>query len=118
MFFDKTPVLYYLAFPNDRAFIKCLVYGIYILEFIQSVLIVEKGFWIFVTSFGDIEAIDLVGTTWLSVPILTAIGKLSCARHGRLKFLHPAKKQQSSRDFICIGSVFWPDRRKSWERLL
>ena len=55
---------------------KCLVYGIYILEFIQSTLFTEYGFWIYVTSFGDVEAIDHVRTAWLSVPILTAIGEL------------------------------------------
>ncbi|KIM39182.1 hypothetical protein M413DRAFT_55882, partial [Hebeloma cylindrosporum] len=65
--------LYYLAFPHDRVYMKCLVYGVYILELIQSVFIVEDGFRIFVASFGDIVAIDRVGTTWLSVPILTAI---------------------------------------------
>jgi hypothetical protein len=54
---------------------KCLVYGIYILEFIQSVLIIKDGFRIFVSSFGDDEALDQVGVTWLSVPILTAIGE-------------------------------------------
>jgi hypothetical protein len=70
-------VLYYLAFRNDQAYMKCLVYGIYILEFIQSIFIIENSFRIFVTSFGDVEAIDEVGTTWLSVPILTAIGELS-----------------------------------------
>ncbi|KIM49792.1 hypothetical protein M413DRAFT_59942, partial [Hebeloma cylindrosporum] len=65
-------VCYHLAFPNDRAYIKCLVYAIYLLEFIQSVLVIEHGFQIFVTGFGDIGAIDQVGSTW-SVPILTAI---------------------------------------------
>ena len=79
-------MLYYLVFPNDWAYIKCLVYGIYILEFIQSVLIIENSFRMFVTSFGDVEAVDQVKTAWLSVPILTAIGELSCARHGRLTF--------------------------------
>ena len=87
MFFDKkeSTGLYYLAFPNDRAYMKCLVYGICILELIQSVLLIEYGFRIFVTSFGDLEAIDQVGTAWLSVPILTAIGELSL-RHGTLTF--------------------------------
>jgi len=55
---------------------KYLVYGIYILEFIQSVIFTEYGFWIFVTSFGDIRAIDQVRTAWLSVPVITAIGEL------------------------------------------
>jgi len=70
-------VLYYLAFPNDWVYMKCLVYGIYVLEFIQSALLIENIFWIFVTSFGDFEAVNQVGTAWLSVPILTAIGELS-----------------------------------------
>jgi len=65
---------------------KYLVYGAYILEFIQSVLIIEDGFRIFVTNFGYTDAIDHVGTTWLSVPIFTAIGELSCVGHGWLTF--------------------------------
>ena len=84
MFFDKTAVLYYLAFPNGRAYIKCLVYGIYILESIQSALIIKDGFWKLVTNFGDVEAMDQLRMAWLSVPILTAIGELSCLKHGRL----------------------------------
>jgi len=83
---QDSAVLYYLAFPNDWAYMKYLVYGIYILEFIQSALLMEYSFRIFVTSFGDVEAVDQVGTAWLSVPILTAIGELSCIRHGRLMF--------------------------------
>ena len=79
-------MLYYLAFPNDQMYMKCLVYGVYILEFIQSILITEDGFRIFVSSFGDVEAIDQVNTAWLSVPILTAIGELYCLGHGGLTF--------------------------------
>jgi len=48
-------VLYYLAFPNDRSYLKCLVYGVYIFEFVQCVLIVEAAFQTFVTGFGDVE---------------------------------------------------------------
>ena len=79
-------MLYYLAFPNDWVYMKCLVYGIYVLEFIQSTLLIENSFRIFITSFGDLEAVNKVGTAWLSVPILTAIGELSCIRHGRPTF--------------------------------
>ena len=72
-------VLYNFTFPNDHAYLKCLVYGIYILEFMQSVLIIEAGFRTFVTGFGDVPAaFNRVKTEWLSVPILTAIGKLCC----------------------------------------
>ena len=54
------------------------------LELIQSILIIEDGFRKFVSSFGDVQALDQVRTAWLSVPILTAIGERSCVEHGRL----------------------------------
>ena len=85
-FWQDSTVLYYLAFPHDWVYMKCLVYGIYVLEVMQSILFIENGFRIFVTSFGDVEAVDRVGTAWLSVPILTAIGELCCVRHGRLTY--------------------------------
>ena len=56
--------------------LKCLVYGIYILEFAQSVLIIKDEFQTYVTSFGEVEALYPVNMFWLSVPILTAIGEL------------------------------------------
>jgi hypothetical protein len=59
---------------------KSLVYGIYFLEVIQSVLMVEMGFRNYVTGFGDVEVFDKVETMWLSIPIFTAIGKFSHCR--------------------------------------
>ena len=59
------------------------MYGIYILEFAQSVLNIQAGFWIFVTGFGDVEAVEILdaaNTLWFSIPILTAIGELSCTK--------------------------------------
>ena len=56
---------------------KCVVYGIYILELIQSALSIYNGFQKYVTGFGDVEAIDRVDTGWLSTPILVLIGELS-----------------------------------------
>ena len=69
---------YYLAFPKDRLYLKCLVYGVYVFESLQSILIIDALFRTFVTNFGDSQALDQVETLWLSVPILTAIGELSC----------------------------------------
>jgi len=69
--------LYYLAFPEDRLYMKCLVYGIYFLEFVQSILLAESTFRIFVTNFQDVEFFDWIETAWLSVPIITAIGTFS-----------------------------------------
>jgi hypothetical protein len=55
---------------------KCLIYGIYFLEFAQSVLTIENGFRTFVTSFGDVQILDQIETTWLTIPVLTAICEL------------------------------------------
>lgn len=65
--------LYSLSFPDDRAFMKILVYVIYLFEFIQSALIIETGFRNFVSGFGDVEVFDRIETMWVSLPILTAI---------------------------------------------
>ncbi|KAK0493027.1 hypothetical protein EDD18DRAFT_1078693 [Armillaria luteobubalina] len=62
--------LYYLAFPNDRQFIKCLVYGLYIVEFVQTMLITHDSFAMFGYGFGDIKALTDVHFYWLSIPVL------------------------------------------------
>ena len=53
---------------------KCLVYGIYFIEFVQSIFLIVAGFQTFVTSFGNVEVLDRIEALWI-VPILTAIGK-------------------------------------------
>ena len=67
-------------------YLKCLIYGVYSLEFVQSVLIVDALFRTLVTGFGDVQALDHVETLWLSVPILTAISELSCIENESLMF--------------------------------
>ncbi|PBK88488.1 hypothetical protein ARMGADRAFT_358779 [Armillaria gallica] len=65
--------LYYLAFPKDRRFIKCLVYGIYIVEFVQTMIVTHDAFAAFGYGFGDIEALTDMDFIWLVVPIMGAI---------------------------------------------
>ncbi|PBL04271.1 hypothetical protein ARMGADRAFT_1070746 [Armillaria gallica] len=65
--------LYYLAFPNDRKFIKYLVYGIYIIEFVQTMLITHDAFAALGYGFGDVEALTRMHFNWLTVPIMSAI---------------------------------------------
>ena len=93
----KNQVLYYLAFPNDRLWMKCLVYGVYILDAIQTALVAEIGFQIFITNFGDVPVFDRVlDMAWL-VPTLTALGKLSCTEHEQLTSNIPP------RSILCAG---------------
>jgi hypothetical protein len=67
-------------------YLKYLVYGVYFLEFVQSVLVVDAMFRTFVTRFGDVQALDQIETLWLSIPILTAISEFSCIEDGWFKF--------------------------------
>ncbi|KAK0207628.1 hypothetical protein IW262DRAFT_521611 [Armillaria fumosa] len=65
--------LYYLAFPNDRKFTKYLVYGIYVLELVQTILVTHDAFRVFGYGFGDIVALTEVHFNWLTVPIMSAV---------------------------------------------
>jgi hypothetical protein len=83
---------------------KCLVYGIYILEVVQSTLITEMGFRAFVTSFGDVQSFGQAETGWLTVPILTAIGELSHTKHEGLTSNIPL------RNILCPGILCASDQ--------
>ncbi|KAK0241104.1 hypothetical protein EDD85DRAFT_948200 [Armillaria nabsnona] len=65
--------LYYLAFPKDRQFIKYLVYGVYIVEFVQTILVSHDTFAMFGYGFGDLDALTEVHFNWLIVPIMSAV---------------------------------------------
>ncbi|KAK0434161.1 uncharacterized protein EV420DRAFT_1654172 [Desarmillaria tabescens] len=65
--------LYYLAFPKDRRFTKCLVYGVYIIEFVQMVLVTHDVFAVFGYGFGDIGALTRINFNWLTVPVISGV---------------------------------------------
>ncbi|KAK0484809.1 hypothetical protein IW261DRAFT_858958 [Armillaria novae-zelandiae] len=65
--------LYYLAFPNDRRFTKILVYGIYVIESVQTMLVAHDAFAMFGYGFGDIDALTRVNFFWLIGPIMSAV---------------------------------------------
>ncbi|KAK0236471.1 hypothetical protein EDD85DRAFT_954339 [Armillaria nabsnona] len=65
--------LYYLAFPNDRRFTKYLVYGIYVIESVQTMLVAHDMFAMFGHGFGDIDALTRTNFNWLTVPIMSAV---------------------------------------------
>ncbi|SJL10276.1 uncharacterized protein ARMOST_13660 [Armillaria ostoyae] len=69
--------LYYLAFPNDRRFIKYLVYGIYVIEFGQTMPVAHDAFAMFGYGFGDMDALTRMNFFWLTSPIMSAV--VSCA---------------------------------------
>lgn len=66
---------YYIAFPRDRLFLKIIVYGVFILEFIQSILTTKDAFGTFANGLGNWIALSRVRLLWFSVPILGGIGE-------------------------------------------
>ncbi|KAK0214878.1 hypothetical protein IW262DRAFT_248553 [Armillaria fumosa] len=65
--------LYYLAFPNDRRVTKYLVYGIYVIEIVQTMLVTHDVFATFGYGFGDMDALTKVDFYWLTIPIMGAV---------------------------------------------
>ncbi|PBK66292.1 hypothetical protein ARMSODRAFT_1021493 [Armillaria solidipes] len=65
--------LYYLAFPDDRRLLKYLVYGIYTIEFVQTMIVAYDTFTVFGYGFGDIEVLTRMNHSWLTVPIMSAV---------------------------------------------
>ncbi|KAK0226656.1 hypothetical protein IW262DRAFT_1267118, partial [Armillaria fumosa] len=64
--------LYYLAFPKDRKFTKYLVYGIYAVEFGQTMLITYDAFLVFGYGFGDMKVLTGMHSHWLTVLVTSA----------------------------------------------
>ncbi|KAK0498689.1 hypothetical protein EDD18DRAFT_46750 [Armillaria luteobubalina] len=65
--------LYYLAFPNDRRCLKYLVYGIYAIESVQTIIVAHDTFAMFGYGFGDMDGLTRMNSLWLTVPIMSAV---------------------------------------------
>ncbi|KAK0483070.1 hypothetical protein EDD18DRAFT_1084260 [Armillaria luteobubalina] len=65
--------LYYLAFPKDRRFVKYLVYGIYIVEMAQTILVTYNAYMILGYDFSGLDAFTDKHFNWLAVPIMGGI---------------------------------------------
>ncbi|KAJ7267578.1 hypothetical protein B0H12DRAFT_1097837 [Mycena haematopus] len=65
--------LYFEAFPNDRNSTKCLAYGVYCFELVQTILASHDAFREFGYGFGDLTALTAMDYNWLIVPVMTSI---------------------------------------------
>ncbi|KAJ7467551.1 hypothetical protein FB451DRAFT_1258836 [Mycena latifolia] len=65
--------LYYQAFPNDRPFTKCLVYGVYVIELVDMILVTRDAFEAFGYGFGDVSALTKINLGWLDIPIMSGL---------------------------------------------
>lgn len=67
--------LYHLAFPKDRVVTKVLVYGIYLIEITQTILVTHDAFNGYAKGFGSLTDLNSAQLEWLAVPIFSGIGK-------------------------------------------
>ena len=67
--------VYYLAFPNDRIGIKCLVYGLALVEVIQTAFMSHDAVMALGLGFGDPSALDDVHFAWLTIPLMSSVGQ-------------------------------------------
>ncbi|PPQ98171.1 hypothetical protein CVT26_003217 [Gymnopilus dilepis] len=65
--------IYFLAFPNDPLRNKFFVYGVYVLELVQTGIVAVTFFRAFGTGFGDYAFLDQIGPSWFSIPILSGL---------------------------------------------
>jgi hypothetical protein len=67
--------MYYQAFPNDRLRTKFVVYAMYILELVQTILITHDAFADLGFGFDDPLSLFQIRLGWFTVPILTSLGE-------------------------------------------
>ncbi|KAJ3509606.1 hypothetical protein NLJ89_g5130 [Agrocybe chaxingu] len=65
--------LYYLSFPKDPTTSRVLVFGVFIFETVQTLLLTENAFSNFASGFGDLRALDRIGLIWFTIPIMSGI---------------------------------------------
>ncbi|KAF9467736.1 hypothetical protein BDZ94DRAFT_900072 [Collybia nuda] len=88
---------YYVAFPKDRTILKFLVYGVLILETLETGVATSDAFATFASGFLDPHSPEKVHLLWLSVPVHSGI--VGCI--GQLFFASRIKKLSGSWTATC-----------------
>ncbi|KAF9460670.1 hypothetical protein BDZ94DRAFT_1169258, partial [Collybia nuda] len=65
--------IYYLAFPKDRLAHKLLVYGVFLVETLQAVLVAHDVFASFVDGFDNFQVLTDMHFAWFTMPVLSGI---------------------------------------------
>ncbi|KLO12206.1 hypothetical protein SCHPADRAFT_941393 [Schizopora paradoxa] len=68
---------YHLAFPGDRRSTKWLVFGIYLLELTQTIMMTHDAFGTYAVHYGEVEFLYNLQMLPITIPILSAL--VSCA---------------------------------------
>ncbi|KAK0444986.1 uncharacterized protein EV420DRAFT_1277169 [Desarmillaria tabescens] len=70
--------IYYISFPKDRLVTKSIVYVLWLVETVQTVINISDIFDIFCYDFGNLSELDDVHLTWFNVPILSGFVGCVC----------------------------------------
>ncbi|KAI0082043.1 hypothetical protein K474DRAFT_1029780 [Panus rudis PR-1116 ss-1] len=62
--------IYHIAFPKDRAYFKCLVFCIFLVDCLQTFLLTADLFGNFVYGWGKPDSFTTIGTGWLSFIVI------------------------------------------------
>lgn len=73
--------MYHLSFPKDTWTPKLLVYGTYILETAQTIIVTYDIFNTYARHFGDLAALDQLQNEWIAIPFMTSISTTSPSTH-------------------------------------
>lgn len=70
----KFPDNYHVSFPHDSRTSKVVVYGVFLIELVQTFIMTRDCFITFATGFGDMESLNAMHLIWLSGPTMIGIG--------------------------------------------
>ncbi|KAI3612898.1 hypothetical protein WG66_005315 [Moniliophthora roreri] len=109
--------MYWTVFPNDSRPSRALVYGIYLLETAQTILLTHDAFQTFVFGFMDPASVDNVYYLWLDVYLFDALGPdcylpllyravLLCAAIKRYRYFSAYQTYSTSADSVVSGFLW------------
>ncbi|KAJ6580119.1 hypothetical protein DFH09DRAFT_1310066 [Mycena vulgaris] len=65
--------LFYQAFPNDSLLTKWLVYILFTINIVQTILIIHAAFATFGYGFGDVSTVTKLSLNWFTIPIIAGL---------------------------------------------
>ncbi|KAF9551723.1 hypothetical protein CPC08DRAFT_768680 [Agrocybe pediades] len=86
--------IYYLAFRKEPIVNRILVYTVFLIMVVQTVLLSQTAFDTFGRGFGQIDTVDNISHIWFSVPILGSIVALGTQLYFAFRISVMAKDKQ------------------------
>ncbi|KIK01539.1 hypothetical protein K443DRAFT_661744 [Laccaria amethystina LaAM-08-1] len=69
---------YYMSFPNDRWHWKCIIYFLFVVELVQTILATKDAYTVYAEGFGQYEALDKLHLLWLTLPVMSGLVGFFC----------------------------------------